>query len=137
MFSIDGAKQDKQNGMDQHWIDEQIDAVQSFATECGNFSSDGANEIKHGKLSECGYGSSDGANETKHGKLSKYSSRIYQKLFGKALYLYLYFYLPRRKKHDCNTDGALQRKLQQINLTQNRCKSAQKFKTKFATNRLD
>ena len=47
---------------------------------------------KHGKLSECGYGSSDGANETKHGKLSIYSSRIYQKLFGKVLYLY--FYLP-------------------------------------------
>ena len=56
MFSLE------QNGMDQHWIDEQIDAVQSFATERGNCSSDSANEIKHGKL-------------------SIYSSSIYQKLF--------------------------------------------------------
>ena len=36
MFSIDGAKQDKQNGMDQHWIDEQMDAVQSFNIKHGN-----------------------------------------------------------------------------------------------------
>ena len=38
--------------------------------------------------------SSDGANE---GKLSIYSSRIYQKLFGKVLYLYFYLRLHKHK----------------------------------------
>ena len=89
----------------------------------------GATEIKHVPPAE--------HLTTSHGKLSLYSSRIYQKLLSIGKVLYLYLYLPRRNKHDCNTDGALQRKLQQINLTQNRWKSAQKFKTKFATNKLD